>query len=366
MIKNNGLIALIMLFTPICYGGAISIGDGGGVPIGPGAGSIGPGPNIPVVSGGGFVLNIGAYETASQMLYQRTSSITNALDRRMREYTDYNQSKFNSLYWIDSYYSDSSRGSGAISSASTNFSNQNYGFTAGARLPINVTPIEAVVNFEQTALNITNGYLNINTSSVIAGLFAPKIGEMWGVNLSSKALMGWGGHSGNRVDFSSSSQKIPSEYDSIYGVVGSALTKSYAINDYLKADLLTGFDIDIQSVSSYSEGTYFQWNSRTMTQLQSRLQTGLSTNLLNNTLSFFGRVGVEQRDLVSGRTQNYQIGGVNLAFNGGKIDNTYLTGQLGTTYQMNKKVQIFGLVSSINDLKSVQAIQGNFGIRASF
>jgi hypothetical protein len=144
------------------------------------------------------------------------------------------------------------------------------------------------------------------------------------------------------------------------------IRKSYALTDSLNADMLAGFDVDIQSVSSYRESIYFQWDSRTMAQLQSRLQAGLSTNHLNNTLSFFGRVGVEQRDLVSGRTQNYQMFGTNYTFNGGRIDNTYLTGQVGTSYQMNKKVQIFGLVSSANDLKSIQAIQGNFGIRTSF
>jgi hypothetical protein len=62
---------------------------------------------------------------------------------------------------------------------------------------------------------------------------------MWGVNLSSKALMGWGGHSGYRVAFTESwngndgytmkNRSIKSEYDSIYGVVGGALTKSYLI-----------------------------------------------------------------------------------------------------------------------------------------
>jgi hypothetical protein len=251
--------------------------------------------------------SFGAQETAPQMLYQRTSSITNALDRRMRDYTDYNQGKINAPYWLDSYYSDSSRGSGAISSIQTNFSNQNYGFTAGARLPVKVTPVGAIINFEQTALNISNGYQTINASSVITGLFAPKIGEIWGVSLSSKALIGWGGHSAGRAAFTDSwngngytikESSITSEYDSIYGVVGGALTRSYAFTDYLKADLLAGFDLDIQSVSSYRESIAFQWDSRTMTQLQSRLQAGLSTNLLNNTLSFFGRVGVEQRDLV--------------------------------------------------------------------
>jgi hypothetical protein len=291
----------------------------------------------------------------------------------MRDYTDYNQSKINAPYWIDSYYSGSSRSSSNLEQP--HFSNQNYGFTAGARLPVNVTPVEAIINFEQTALNISNSDQIINSSSVITGLFAPEIGEIWGVSLSSKALIGWGGHSGDNATFTDSwngngitrkNGSITSEYDSIYGVVGSALTKSYTFTDYLKADLLAGFDVDIQSVSSYSENTFLQCDSRTMTQLQSRLQAGLSSSLLNNTLSFFGRVGVEQRDLVSGRTQNYQILGTNYSFNAGRIDNTYLTGQLGTTYQMNNKVQIFGLVSSTNDLKSIQAIQGNFGIRASF
>jgi hypothetical protein len=161
-------------------------------------------------------------------------------------------------------------------------------------------------------------------------------------------------------------QNVTSEYDSVYGIVGSALTRSFTFTDYLKADVLAGFDVDIQGVSSYSESAYFHWNDRTLTQLQSRLQAGLTTNLLNNTLSFFGRVGVEQRDLVSGQAQNYQIQGTNVTFSGGRMDNTYVTGQLGTTYDVYKKVQLFGVVSSTNGLDSVQTIQGNFGVRTNF
>jgi hypothetical protein len=325
----------------------------------------------PVVTGSAYAAGIGAQETAGQMLYQRTSSVTNSLDRRIRDYTSYNQSKVYAPYWVDTYYSDSSRGAGNSTSVQTNFSNQNYGFTAGARLPIKLTSVEAIINFEQTALNIADSSQTIDTSSVIVGLLAPKIAEKWGINLSSKAMMGWGGHSGNRTVYTNSlmyngSQNVTSEYDSIYGIVGSALTSSYVLTNYLQADVLAGFDVDIQSVSSYSESAYFHWNDRTLTQLQSRLQAGLITNLLNNTLSFFGRVGVEQRDLVGGQAQNYQIQGTNVSFNGGRMDNTYVTGQLGTTYDVYKRVKLFGVISSTNGFDSVQAIQGNFGVRTSF
>jgi hypothetical protein len=327
--------------------------------------------NRPMVTGSAYAAGIGAQETAGQMLYQRASSITSSLDRRIRDYTIYNQSKVDTAYWVDSYYSDSSRGAGSGNSVQTNFSNQNYGFIAGARLPIKAAPIEAIINFEQSALNIANGNQNIDTSSVMVGLLTPKITEKWGINLSSKALMGWGEHNGDRRVYTNSlmyngTQNVSSEYDSVYGIVGTALTSSYAFTNYLRADVLAGFDVDIQNISSYSESAYFRWNDRTLTQLQSRLQAGLTINLLNNTLSFFGRVGVEQRDLVGGQGQNYQIQGTNVTFNGGRMDNTYITGQLGSTYDVYKKVQLFGVVTSTNGLESVQAIQGNLGIRTSF
>ena len=329
--------------------------------------------NRPFVSKSDFTsaAGIGVQESASQMLYQRTSTITNTLDSRVRDYMSDNKNKVNTPYWVDTYFSNSNRSTGTNNSVQTNFSNQNYGFTAGAKLPINVTPVEAIINFEQSTLNIANGSQSVSTSSVMTGLLAPKITERFGINLSSKALIGWGGHSGDRTVFTNSlmyngTQNVTSEYDSIYGIVGNALTRSFTFTDYLRADVLAGFDINIQSVSSYSESAYFHWDDRTMTQLQSRLQAGLTTNLLNNTLSFFGRVGVEQRDLVAGQTQNYQIQGTTVTFNGGRMDNTYLTGQLGTTYDVYKKVQLFGVISSTNGLDSVQAIQGNLGLRANF
>ena len=339
----------------------------------PGVWSVNDLNNRPFVAQGGMATaaGVGAQETASQMLYQRTASITNALDRRIRDYTSYNQSKTNSPYWIESYYADSSRGAGAMASVQSHFSNWGTGFTAGAKLPVAFMPVEAIVNFEESALNVANGGQTINASSVMTGLLAPKMAEILGLNLSSKAMVGWSGYNGNRTVLTNSLfyngvQNVTSQYDSVYGVVGGALTHSHAFTDYVRGDILAGFDIDVQSLSSYSESAYFQWNSRTLTQLQSRLQAGLSTSLLNNTLSFFGRAGVEQLDLVSGQAQNYQINGVNVTFNGGRIDNTFVTGQLGSTYDLYKKVQLFGVVTSTNGLGSFQSIQGNVGVKASF
>jgi hypothetical protein len=99
------ITAIILIFTPVSYGGTISVGGGD---VGPTVEPPGivkcciDNARVPSWSMSGFYSGAGAQETASQMLYQRTSSITNALDRRMRDYTDYNQSKINDPYWIDS------------------------------------------------------------------------------------------------------------------------------------------------------------------------------------------------------------------------------------------------------------------------
>ena len=65
--------------------------------------------NRPFVSKSDFTsaAGIGVQESASQMLYQRTSTITNTLDSRVRDYMSDNKNKVNTPYWVDTYFSNS-------------------------------------------------------------------------------------------------------------------------------------------------------------------------------------------------------------------------------------------------------------------
>jgi len=325
--------------------------------------------NRPMVTGSAYAAGIGAQETSSEMLYQRTSAINSALDRRLRSYAS--DEVDNQPYWLDVYYSDVTRNSGGNYSTQTAFSNYNYGITAGFKLPTQLTPLELVVNVEQSNLNIDSGNQKIDSSSIMAGLLAPNIIDILGAKLSAKALLGYADHDGDRKVMTNSllfngSRQIKSDYNSTYAVLGTSLTKLYPITDRLTADVILGIDLNTQRFESYKESDYFAWDSRTLTQLHSRVQTGLDYKLWGDKGSLFARVGAEHRDLIGGASQDYSINGTNVSFNTNNKNDTYLTAQVGMRAQLEKRVHLFGVVNTLHSSDSVNSVSGNIGLRADF
>jgi hypothetical protein len=325
--------------------------------------------NRPMVTGSAYAAGIGGQETASEMLYQLTSAITSSLDRRLRSYASAEVD--NQPYWLDVYYSDLSRNSGGNYSTQTAFSNYNYGITAGFKLPNETTPLELIVNVAQSNLNIDSGNQKVDSTSLMTGLLAPDLADILGAKLSAKAMVGYIEHDGDRKVMTNSllyngSRQIKSDYNSVYGVVGTALTKLYPITDRLTADVILGLDLNTQRFESYKETDYFAWDSRILTQLQSRVQTGLDYKLWGDKGSVFARVGAEHRDLIGGATQDYAINGTNVSFNTNNKNDTYLTLQVGVRAQLEKRIQLFGVVNTLHSSDGVNSVSGNIGLRADF
>lgn len=325
--------------------------------------------NRPMVTGSAYAAGIGAQETASEMLYQRTSSITSALDRRLRSHAS--NETYNQPYWLDVYYADVSRNAGANYSTRTAFSNHNYGMTAGFKLPYEMTPLELVINAEQSHLNIDGSNQKVNSTGLMVGVLAPNISDVQGAALSAKALIGFANNDGDRKVMTNSlsydgSRQIKSDYDSFYATVGTALTKLHPINDRLTLDAIVGLDLNINRIESYAETDYFTWNDRTLTQLQSRVQAGLDYKLWGDKGSVFARAGVERRDLIGGKTQDYAINGTSVSFNTNNKNDTYLTAQVGIKAQLEKRVQLFGVLNTLHSEDSVDSLSGNIGLRADF
>ena len=325
--------------------------------------------NRPIVTGSAYAAGIGAQETASEMLYQRTAAITSALDRRNRTYNaNYldNQSS-----WLDVYYADVTRDSGGNYSTQTAFANHNYGMSAGFKLAEQYTPLELVVSVEKSNLNIDSGNQKVDSTSLMAGLSAPNLAEVLGTRLSAKALVGYADHDGDRKVMTNSllydgSRQIKSDYKSHSVLLGAALNKPFELSDHLVADVLIGVDYTAQRVRSYSEEAYFAWDKRTLSQVQSRVQLGLEGFFFNNRGSVFGQLGAEHRDLIGGATQGYSMNGTTVSFNTNNKNDTYLTAQMGMKIQLDKRIQLFGLVNKLHSSDSVDSLSGNIGLRADF
>ena len=194
---------------------------------------------------------------------------------------------------------------------------------------------------------------------------------MLGTRLSAKALVGYADHDGDRKVMTNSllydgSRQIKSDYKSASVLLGAALNKPFELSDHLVADVLIGVDYTAQRVRSYSEEDYFAWDKRTLSQVQSRVQLGLEGFFFNNRGSVFGQLGAEHRDLIGGATQGYSMNGTTVSFNTNNKNDTYLTAQMGMKIQLDKRIQLFGLVNKLHSSDNVDSLSGNIGLRADF
>ena len=323
----------------------------------------------PMVTGSAHAAGVGNITTASQSLYERTSQITQSLDDRLRTH-DLNQNT-NQPYWLNTYYSDSSRGGQGLSGSNLSFNQYRSGITAGFNLENGYTPTELVVNYEYGKLNIDEGNQSIQSNSFMAGVLFPDIKKLFNGTLSAKALVGYSDFNGDRKVLTNDvaydgSRNVTANYKSTHLTLGSAWTKTLYQTDKIILDTLVGVDLNTQHINSYSESDLFKWNGRTINQLQERVTLGMEIKPLVKPLTLFGRVGIERRDLLSGENQNYAINNTAVSYNDSKQRNTYASINAGAYYPLTPTIRAYAQVRYYDSDKNIDSLSGNFGISGQF
>ncbi|CEZ19821.1 exported protein of unknown function [Candidatus Methylopumilus planktonicus] len=323
----------------------------------------------PMVTGSANAAGIGNVSTASQSLYERTSQITQSLDDRVRTY----DAKQNTTqdFWINTYYSDSSRGGQGLSGSNLSFNQYRSGIMAGFNVKNSYTPTELIVNYEHGQLNIDEGNQGISFNSVMAGALFPDIKKLFTGTLSAKAMVGYSDFNGDRkvltndVAFNGS-RNVTASYQSSHLTIGSAWTKTLYQTDKIILDTLVGIDLNTQHINSYSESDLFKWNGRTINQLQERVTLGMEMKPLVKPLTLYGRVGVERRDLISGENQNYAINNTAVSYNDSNQGNTYRTINAGAYYPLTPTVKAYAQVRYYDSTKDIDSLSGSIGISGQF
>jgi hypothetical protein len=323
----------------------------------------------PMVTGSAHAAGVGNITTASQSLYERTSQITQSLDDRLRTH-DAKQNTSQD-FWINTYYSDSSRGGQGLSGSNLSFNQYRSGITAGFNMKNSYTPTELIVNYEHGQLNIDEGNQGISSNSVMAGALFPDIKKLFTGTLSAKALVGYSDFSGDRkvltndVAFNGS-RNVTASYQSSHLTIGSAWTKTLYQTDKMILDTLVGIDLNTQHINSYSESDLFKWSGRTINQLQERVTLGMEMKPFVKPLTLFGRVGVERRDLISGENQNYAINNTAVSYNDSNQRNTYATLNAGAYYPLTQTVKAYAQVRYYDSTKDIDSLSGSIGISGQF
>jgi hypothetical protein len=323
----------------------------------------------PMVSGSAHAAGVGNITTASQSLYERTSQITQSLDDRLRTH-DLKQNTSQD-FWVNTYYSDSSRGGQGLSGSNLSFNQYRSGITAGFNVKNSYTPTELIVNYEHGKLNIDEGNQGISSNSVMAGALFPDIKKLFTGTLSAKALIGYSDFSGDRKVLTNDiafngSRNVTASYQSSHLTIGSAWTKTLYQTDKVILDTLVGIDLNTQHINAYSESDLFKWNGRTINQLQERVTLGMEMKPFVKPLTLFGRVGFERRDLISGENQNYAINNTAVSYNDSNQRNTYRTINAGAYYPLTPTVKAYAQVRYYDSVKDIDALSGSIGISGQF
>ena len=316
--------------------------------------------NRPVVKGSALAINIGSMEISGENLYQKTSNITDAIDRNVKNNKD---------TWVEPYYSESTRDSGGDSSQIRKFKNNKQGFNAGFKAENSATPLQVIFNVDQTKNNIDSSEHIINSDGVMIGLTAPSYAKYEGFDVSVKGLVGYANSKTDRkiLDNTSSTgeRTLTGEYDSYYAVVGSALSKNYNLDKDLNANLTLGVDLTSEFRDSYSENLYFKYNSLELIQLQPRIQsefiktTGKDSNV-------FLTAGVGAREVLSGKTQKYSMNNTGVLFTAPNSGDYYASLAAGTNMNVAANVNFYALVSAKMSDRDTETYQASIGLKGTF
>ena len=316
--------------------------------------------NRPSALGSAVAINIGSMEASGENLYQKTASITDEIDRNVKNNKD---------TWVEPYYSESTRDSGGDSSQIRQFKNNKQGINAGFKVENNATPLQVIFNIDQTKNNIDSSEHIINSDGVMIGLMAPTYTQYEGFDVSVKGLVGYANSKTDRkvLDNTSSTgeRTLTGEYDSYYAVVGSALSKNYNLDKDLKANLTLGADLTSEFRDSYSENLYFKYSSLDLVQLQPRIQsefikvTGKDSNV-------FLTAGAGAREVLSGKTQKYSMNNTGVSFTTPNSGDYYASLAAGTNMNVAANVNFYALVSAKMSEKDTETYQASIGLKGTF
>ena len=316
--------------------------------------------NRPSALGSAVAINIGSMEASGENLYQKTASITDAIDRNVKNNKD---------TWVEPYYSESTRDSEGDSSQIRQFKNNKQGINAGFKVANSAKPLQVIFNVDQTKNNIDSSEHIINSDGVMIGLMAPTYMQYEGYDVSVKGLVGYANSKTDRkiLDNTSSTgeRTLTGEYDSYYAVVGSALSKNYNLDKDLNANLTLGVDLTSEFRDSYNENLYFKYNSLELIQLQPRIQsefiktTGKDSNV-------FLTAGVGAREILSGKTQKYSMNNTGVSFTAPNSGDYYASLAAGTNMNVAANVNFYALVSAKMSEKDTETYQASLGLKGTF
>ncbi len=324
--------------------------------------------NRPMVTGSAYGIGVGNMETQGHEMYQRTYQINQTLQQRQLANYKGNATP----YWINSYYNESSRsGSSNLSSNNLQFSNHRSGINLGYRVTKYEQPFEVLFNYENSSMNHDDFNHQISSDSMMAGVFIPKIKQLAGGDLSVNAMLGISDFRGNRKVMTNSSgysgmRTISSDYQAKHYVVGVGWLKELYQGEMLQTFLNISADINHQQMQSYREEAYYKFNSRDISQLQSRITLSADAQPFKNKLNINVNLGIENRNMIAGTQQGLYLNNTKTGYSHMNQTNTYLTSSLNISYPFTNTISAYAGYQYFDSGDDIKMSSGQIGVSGSF
>ena len=275
-------------------------------------------------------------------------------------------------YWINSYYNESSRsGSSNLSSNNLQFSNHRSGINLGYRVTQYEQPIELLFNYENSSMNHDDFNHQISSDSMMAGVFIPKIKQLAGGDLSVNAMVGISDFRGNRKVMTNSSgysgmRTIGSDYQAKHYVVGIGWLTELDKTEKFQSYLSLGADINHQRMESYREEAYYKFDSRDITQLQTRMTLAVDAQPFNNQLNINVNLGIENINMIAGTQQGLYLNNTKTGYSHMNQTNTYLTSSLNISYPFTNTISAYAGYQYFDSGDDIKMSSGQIGVSGSF
>jgi len=324
--------------------------------------------NRPMVTGSAYGIGVGNMETQGHEMYQRTYQVNQTLQQRQLANYKGNATP----YWINSYYNESSRsGSSNLSSNNLQFSNHRSGVNLGYRVTQYEQPIELLFNYENSSMNHDDFNHQISSDSMMVGVLMPNIQHIAGGELSVNAMLGISDFRGNRQVMTNSAgysgmRTIGSDYQAKHYVVGAGWLKALFKGEMLQTYLNIGADINHQRMESYREEAYYKFDSRDITQLQTRMTLATDVQPFNNQLNINVNLGVENRNMIAGTQQGLSLNNTKSGYSHMNQSNTYLTSSLNISYPFTNTILAYAGYQYFDSGDDIKMSSGQIGVSGSF
>ena len=316
--------------------------------------------NRPVVAGSAYAINIGSMEMASENLFQKTSNITNSISRNVNQDND---------VWVEPYYSETTRDSKGSSSEIRKFKNVKEGLNAGWSLKNSNKQTQIVLNVDQTENDIDDKEHKITSKGMMIGMVSPNYSNIGNLDISTKGLVGFGKSETERklLDSTSSTGErvLEGDYYSLFANLGTAITNKNNFGKFSSLNLVLGADINSEMRESFNETLYNEYDELILVQFQPRLEADLTLGFSERS-NIFIKTGIEAREIISGKTQDYSMGGTKVSYTTATPSDVYGSVSAGANLNIYNDIDFFAVASARSSEEKTESYQASFGIKGKF